>query len=111
MLLGNGSRNGPKRQKAKHPREPVGLSGIPMLFCSLVDSAALADKEKLPGARRASRDLIEQLAATAKRRVTVVWTKDDIEVPEHAIRAINSSCNRYLPNTKIIRTSVDEPKR
>jgi Double-GTPase 2 len=74
----------------------------------LIDSGALADSAKLPVTRRATRDLIERVAAHAMSPVAVVWTKDDIDVPEPATRALESTCMGFLPQATVLRTTVKE---
>lgn len=76
----------------------------------LIDSAALADNQKRPATRRATRDLVERVAAHARSPVAVVWTKDDIGVPEPAERALQGKCMTFLPNATVLRTTVNKPE-
>lgn len=76
----------------------------------LIDSDALADTKKLPAARRATRDLIEQVAARAISPVAVVWTKDDVDVPDLAVRALQSTCKTFLSQAENLRTTVQKPE-
>lgn len=76
----------------------------------LVDSDALGDKEKLPVSRRATRDLIERIAADAKSSIAVVWTKDDVDVPDPVQQALQSTCMSFLPQAHVLRTTVNAPE-
>lgn len=76
----------------------------------LVDSGALADPQKLPSVRRATRDLIERVAAEADVPVTVVWTKDDVTVPDLARRAVERACTGLLENAVTATTTVRQPE-
>lgn len=76
----------------------------------LIDSGALADIDKLPATRRATRDLIERIAAHATSPTTVVWAKDDVDVPEATARALESACVSFLPQAAVLRTTVKEPQ-
>jgi hypothetical protein len=78
----------------------------------LIDSAALADIEKLPNTRRATRDLIERIGAIVNPRfqLTTVWTKDDVSVPLPRLKNLQKSCNDFLQNTDTWRTTVNRPE-
>jgi hypothetical protein len=76
----------------------------------LIDSAALADSVKLPQTRRATRDLIERLAARGGHQpLLVVWTKDDIPVPEPAREGLERACSRFMPSAETWKTTVERP--
>ncbi|MNY25014.1 hypothetical protein D3C86_1587650 [compost metagenome] len=76
----------------------------------LVDSAGLADADKLPQTRRATRDLIERVGAEAKdRSVIVVWTKEDIEIPEATHDGLARACGEFLSNAAMLKTTVGIP--
>ncbi|GAB5542853.1 MAG: hypothetical protein SangKO_026130 [Sandaracinaceae bacterium] len=72
----------------------------------LVDSGALAEGETLPTARRATRDLMERVGAQSSCATAVVWTKDDVDVPETAIAAIDTSSREFLSSAGTMRTTV-----
>ena len=76
----------------------------------LVDSAALADQQKLPATRRATRDLMERISADASSPVAVLWTKDDIDVPESVCNALSAAATTFLPQADVLRTTTDNPK-
>lgn len=77
----------------------------------LIDSDALADAEKLPQTRRATRDLIERVGAEkGECSAMVLWTKDDVEVPENVREGLSSTCKQFLPNEKTWRTTVTNPE-
>ncbi|MBL1276039.1 MAG: hypothetical protein COB30_008115 [Ectothiorhodospiraceae bacterium] len=77
----------------------------------LIDSAALADAKKLPHARRATRDLLERIGAvTPHLPMTVVWTKDDVEVPTHARDVLERACAEFVPHANMAQTTVNEPE-
>lgn len=76
----------------------------------LIDSDALANSEKLPVTRRATRDLIERVAAHAMSPVAVVWTKDDVDVPEPVRRTLQNTCDGFLPQAAVLRTTVKAPE-
>lgn len=77
----------------------------------LIDSAALADSEKLPQSRRATRDLIERVGAECARcPVIVVWTKDDVPVPDGTRIALERACGEYLPRAERFQTTIETPE-
>jgi hypothetical protein len=77
----------------------------------LIDSAALADAERLPQARRATRDLIERIGAVCPHfRLTTVWTKDDVFVPPHTRKTLEQACDNFLPNVDMWRTTFTKPE-
>ncbi len=76
----------------------------------LVDSGALAEPLMLPKTRRVTRDLMDRVAAEALSPVAVVWTKDDIEVPEHAVVALEKASASFLPRAQLLRTSTSRPE-
>ncbi len=75
----------------------------------LIDSAALADADKLPKARQASRDLIERLAAKGRCNLAVVWTKDDVMVPTVARESVQRACTDFIPGAPVLKTTVELP--
>ena len=76
----------------------------------LIDSAALADSEKLPQTRRATRDLIERVGAEERiRPLIVVWTKDDVEIPKITRDAVNRACDEFVPTAVQLKTTVTLP--
>jgi len=76
----------------------------------LIDSKALATPEELPQTRRATRDLIERVGAeNTHQRVTIVWTKDDIDVPDTTRNALERACSEFLPRADKRRTTVNMP--
>ena len=76
----------------------------------LVDSGALADPQKLPSVRRATRDLVERVAAVSDVPVTVVWTKNDVAVPDVARQAVERACAHLLENAATAMTTVRLPE-
>ncbi len=77
----------------------------------LIDSAALANSDKLPQTRRATRDLIDRVAAeSGQRPLIVVWTKDDVTIPELTQSGLERACAEYLPWAETFRTSVNAPE-
>ena len=76
----------------------------------LIDSGALADIEKLPATRRATRDLIERISADAMSPVAVVWTKNDVDVPDAVMQALQSTCMSFLPQAPVLQTTVNKPE-
>lgn len=76
----------------------------------LVDSEALADRKKLPAARRATRDLIDRVAAHTSKSVSIVWTKDDVDVPAHAAQALQNTYAGVMPDVAVLRTTVKNPE-
>lgn len=76
----------------------------------LIDSEALANRKKLPAARRATRDLIDRVSAHTSNSVSVVWTKDDVDVPAPVTRALQSMYTDFLPNAMVLRTTVEKPE-
>ena len=76
----------------------------------LIDSAGLADREKLPLTRRVTRDLIERTAAESAVPVIVLWTKDDVEVPDLARDSLHGSCKDFLPRAGILHTTTEKPE-
>lgn len=77
----------------------------------LVDNGALSDSEKLPATRRATRDLMERVGARTTCRTAVVWTKDDIRVPEGVAKTIETASREFMPAAQIMRTSIKDPDR
>ncbi len=81
------------------------------VFLLLIDSAALTDPEKLPKARRATRDLVERVGAeSAHRPVIVVWTKDDVTVAGVARHGVERACSEFLPRADKSKTTVKAPE-
>lgn len=76
----------------------------------LIDSDALANSKKLPATRRAARDLIERVAAVAMSPVAVVWTKDDVEVPDPIMQVLKNTYMSFLPQVEVLRTTIKEPE-
>lgn len=76
----------------------------------LVDSGALSDDEKLPVARRATRDLMERVGAQISCRRAVVWTKDDITVPGAVAKAIEAASGEFMPSAQTLRTTISSPR-
>jgi hypothetical protein len=77
----------------------------------LIDSAALADTEKLPQARRATRNLIDRISAISPHhRLTTVWAKDDVLIPQHIYKALQQACDHFLPNVSTCRTTYEKPE-
>ncbi len=76
----------------------------------LIDSAALADPDKLPATRRATRDLIERVAAGGQRPLAIVWTKDDVDVPQLARASLMRTCSDYVPYASIEKTTIHKPE-
>lgn len=74
----------------------------------LIDSGALSDKNKIPATRRATRDLIDRVAAEFVGPVTAVWTKADLAVVELARKSIEASLKTALPQADRYETTVDE---
>lgn len=76
----------------------------------LIDSDALADPARLPQVRRATRDLIERIGSTAGGSpVMVLWTKDDVEIPEAVRDGLARACEQFLPNASHWRATVKKP--
>ena len=97
----------PSSSRATGARWVVQHSDVLLL---LVDSAGLADSARLPVTRRVTRDLIERVGAESRVPVIVVWTKDDIEVPEVARIGIERACRAYVPRTQTLKTTIDTPE-
>ena len=76
----------------------------------LVDSAGLAIVHTLPLTRRLTHDLIERVAAERSVPVVVVWTKDDVEVPELARRSLDRACKEFLPEVQTLKTTTSTPE-
>ena len=76
----------------------------------LIDSDAFADSAKLPEARRSTRDLIEQIAASADCPTAIVWAKDDIHIPAIASTNITNAIQEFLPKAHNIRTTTTAPE-
>jgi hypothetical protein len=76
----------------------------------LVDSAALADLEHRPVARRATRDLMERIGAVAAHPTLLVWAKHDVPLDDEARRPILDAFTTFLKEPPPIATSVDSPK-
>lgn len=99
-------------QWARVPADPTAIGARWVInhanvLMLLIDSAALADTEKLPQSRRATRDLIERVGAEkGKCPVMVIWTKDDIRVPEAIRDRLSRACEQFLPNAHSWRTTV-----
>lgn len=77
----------------------------------LVDTDALADAEKLPQARRATRDLIERVGAEkGSCPVMVVWTKDDVDAPSDICEGLSRTCEQFIPDASSWQTTVSKPE-
>jgi Double-GTPase 2 len=78
----------------------------------LIDSAALADVQKLPNTRRVTRNLIERVGAVVNPQfqLTIVWTKDDVSIPPVSLENLQKSCDDFLPNTNVCRTTITKPE-
>ena len=76
----------------------------------LVDSAGLADARTLPVTRRLTYDLIERVAAESSVPVVVVWTKDDVEVPDLARSCMDRACKEFLPKSQTLKTTTATPE-
>jgi hypothetical protein len=77
----------------------------------LIDSASLADPKKLPHSRRSTRDLIERVGAVASHLpVAVVWTKEDVQVPDNVRITLERACTEFVPYAATLRTSVNNPE-
>ncbi len=103
-------------QWARVPGDPTAVGARWLIRHSdvlllLIDSAALADVDKLPQTRRATRDLIERTSAqNARRPLFVVWTKDDIRVPNAVRAGIERTCSDFLPWADSCKTTVSAPE-
>ena len=75
----------------------------------LIDSDALADVGRLPATRRATRDLIERVAAQASCPVTLVWAKADVEVSQPVTAALQSHYMTYLLLAEVLHTTIKNP--
>ena len=75
----------------------------------LIDSGALADRKKLPSTRRATRDLMERVAASTTCSTGVVWTKDDISVPDSVSDTIKMASSEFLPQAASMKTTIKTP--
>lgn len=99
--------------RAPHEATAVGARWVidrSSVLLLLVDSAALADSEKLPQTRRATRDIIERVGAErARYPLIVVWTKDDIAVQDLTRDGLNRACSEFLPGADHWRTTVNMP--
>jgi hypothetical protein len=77
----------------------------------LIDTAALADPERLPQARRATRDLLERVGAEAMSRpLMVVWAKDDVEIASSIREVMTRTRNDFTPDSLEVRTTVVAPE-
>lgn len=76
----------------------------------LVDTGALSDDQRLPATRRATRDLMERVGARTSCRAGVVWTKDDITVPEALAKTIETAAREFMPSAPIMRTTIKIPE-
>ena len=76
----------------------------------LVDSNALSDEEKLPQARRATRDLAERVGALVSHvPLGFTWTKTDI-APSDAIRGtIQRAQSEFAPKSEVWETTIKTP--
>ncbi|NOY92016.1 MAG: hypothetical protein GXP55_12535 [Deltaproteobacteria bacterium] len=75
----------------------------------LVDTGALSDREKLPEARRATRDLMERVGAQAICQTGVVWTKNDISLEDGVSETIETAAGEFLPAAETMRTTIRNP--
>jgi hypothetical protein len=76
----------------------------------LADSDALANSGRLPQARRATRNLVERVAAVAPHiPLGFTWTKTDIEVPEPTRKLLERSRAQFAPHSEIWKTTIFEP--
>ncbi|MEW8332980.1 MAG: hypothetical protein AB2692_18745 [Candidatus Thiodiazotropha sp.] len=75
----------------------------------LVDTGALANHEKLPATRRATRDLMERVGAKTSCHTAVVWTKDDIRVADTVAKTLDKASAAFMPTAQKIRTTVESP--
>lgn len=81
------------------------------ILLTLIDCEALSDARKLPQARHATRDLLERIGAENRNcPVMVLWTKDDVDVPDKVRESILLSCEQFLPRTVHMRTTVEKPE-
>lgn len=77
----------------------------------LIDSAALADPKKLPRTRRASRELLERIGAVAPHLpMTVVWTKEDVQVSTQVRKVLERACAEFVPHADTLGTTVNTPE-
>lgn len=76
----------------------------------LVDSGALSDREKLPGTRRATRDLMERVGAQTSCRIAAVWTKNDIAVTDAVVNTIETASGTFIPAAQTMRTTIKAPE-
>ena len=75
----------------------------------LVDSAGLADTRSLSLTRRLTYDLVERVAAERSSPVVIIWTKDDVVVPELVRSSLNRSFEEFLPQAQVLRTTTEAP--
>ena len=75
----------------------------------LVDSGSLSERVKLPATRRATRDLMERVGAETNSTTGVVWTKDDISVPEAVSKTLETASTGFLPDATTMRTTIKNP--
>lgn len=74
----------------------------------LIDSGALSDRAKVPAARRATRDLIDRVAADFSGPVAAVWTKSDLTALDPARKSVETYLELALPEADRYKTRVDE---
>ena len=102
-------------QWSKTPSNPIAAGARWVIEHSdvlvlLIDSAGLADNERLPRTRRVTLDLIERVAAEASVPVVVVWTKEDVVVPDLAGNTFEAALREFLPQAKVMRTTTERPE-
>ena len=42
--------------------------------------------------------------------VAVVWTKNDVDVPDAVMQALQSTCMSFLPQAPVLQTTVNKPE-
>ena len=81
------------------------------VFLLLVDCGALANEDRLPQARRATRDLTERVGAVASHiPLGFTWTKTDVTLPAAARETIETSRRQFAPYSEIWKTTTEEPE-
>lgn len=77
----------------------------------LIDTKALADAEKLPQTRRATRDLIERVGAEKGTcPLMVLWTKDDVSLASAIRDGLSRTCEQFVAGADSWRTTVTNPE-
>ena len=99
-------------QWAKAPNDP-GVAGARWVIqhsdvlLLLADRGALSNAETLPKARRATRELTERVGAVSPHiHLIFTWTKKDLEPPEAAWKAVETSRLQFASHSEVFETTT-----